>query len=113
MKSVRDSLMGDGVLCPEHGVDYSIECEKCHEVTRDYVLKNSLYLLFMKIIQIPHEPKHEPWDSDAFLFYMRNEKAIHEEELEMARTEGDREGELRESGYLQALGFVIDALLNE
>ena len=39
--------------------------------------------------------------------------SAREEELEKARKEGDREEELRESGYLQALDFIIDALLNE
>lgn len=113
MKRFRDSLMDDGVFCPEHGVDYDTDCEKCHEVTRDYVVRKGLYIVFMNMLTGLHDPKHEPWNSDAFLFYMRNEKAIHEEELNKARAEGDREGELRESGYLQALGFVIDALLNE
>ena len=113
MKSIRDSLMDEGVFCPIHGVDYDMECEKCDEITRDYVVRNRLYIVFMKIMQIPQDSEHEPWCSDDFLFYLRNEKAVHEEELKNATRDGDREGALRESGYLQALGFVIDALLNE
>ena len=113
MKSIRDLLMDEGVFCPEHGLNYDMGCEKCHEVTRDYVLKNGLYIVLMKLWSIPYESKHEPWNSDSFLFYLRNEKAVHEEELEKATKEGDREKELRESGYLQALDFVIDVLLNE
>ena len=113
MKGFSDIFMDAGVFCPEHGTNYDMGCEKCHEVTRDWVVSNGLYIVFMKILQISLEPKPEPWDSDSFLFYMRNEKAVHEEKLEKAREEGDREEELRESGYLQALDFVIDALLNE
>ena len=113
MKSIRDSLMDEGVFCPEHGIDYDLDCEKCHEVTRDFVLKNGLYIVLMKLWSTPQELKHEPWTSDSFLFYMRNEKAVHEEEREKAREEGDREKELRETGYLQALDFVISELLTQ
>ena len=113
VKGIRDIFMDAGVICPEHGTDYDMECEKCHKVTRDYVVKNGLYIVFMKGMQMSREPKPEPWDSDSFLFYMRNEKAVHEWELKKATRKGDREEELKESGYLQALDFVIDALLNE
>uniref|UniRef100_A0A6M3MCF3 Uncharacterized protein n=1 Tax=viral metagenome TaxID=1070528 RepID=A0A6M3MCF3_9ZZZZ len=40
MKSIKDRLTDDGVFFPEHGIDYDMDCEKCHEVTRDYVVKN-------------------------------------------------------------------------
>lgn len=113
MKGIGDIFMDAGVFCPEHGTNYDMDCEKCHEVTRDYMVKNGLYIVFMKFLQMSLEPKPEPWDSDSFLFYMRNEKAVHEGELEKARKEGDREKELRETGYLQALGFVIDELKTE
>lgn len=113
MKSIRDLLMDKGVFCPEHGLDYDMDCEKCHEVTREFVLKNGLYIVLMKLWSTPHEPNHEPWSPDSFLFYMRNEKAVHEEELEKAREEGDREKELMETGYLQALDLVISDLLTQ
>ena len=113
MKSVKDSLMGEGVYCPEHGIDYDIGCEKCHDVTREYVLKNGLYIVFLKLLSVNRETESIPWSPDSFLFYMRNEKAVHEEELEKAREEGDREKELIETGYLQALDFVIGELLTE
>jgi len=113
MKSIRDSLMDEGVFCPEHGIDYDMGCKKCHKVTRDFVLKNGLYIVLMKLWSATNEFKHEPWNSGSFLFYMRNEKAVHEEELEKAREEGDREKELRETGYLQALDLVIDELITQ
>ena len=113
MKSIRDSLMDAGVFCPEHGIEYDLDCETCHEVTREYVLKNGLYIVFMKMLQITPKTPDEPWNSESFLFYMRNEKAVHEEELEKAREKGEREKELRETGYLQALDFVIGELLTE
>ena len=113
MKSVKDSLMGEGVYCPEHGIDYDIDCEKCHEVTREYVLKNGLYIAIMKMLSSTLESRHEPWNSDSFLFYMRDRKAVHDEELEKAREEGDREKELMETGYLQALDLVIGELLTQ
>jgi len=53
MKSIRDMLIDAGVFCPIHGVDYDMECEKCDEITRDYVVRNRLYIVFMKIMQIP------------------------------------------------------------
>ena len=111
MKSIRDSLMDEGVFCPEHGIDYDLDCEKCHEVTREYVVKNNLYIVFLKLLSVNHESESETWSPDSFIFYMRNEKAIHEEEREKAREEGDREKDLRETGYLQALDLVISELL--
>ncbi len=113
MKGVRDIFMDAGVFCPEHGTKYDMDCKKCHEVTRDWVVESGLYIVFMKILQMSLEPPDEPWDSDSFLFYMRNEKAVHEGELEKARAEGDGEKEFIETGYLQALDFVIGELLTE
>lgn len=109
--SIKDILVERGVVCPEHGVDYHLECERCHQVTRDYVVRNGLYIAFMKLLLIPFEPK--PWNAESFLFYVRDMRNVHGEELKRARREGDREGKFREDGYLQALNFVIDALLEE
>jgi len=113
MKSIRDSLMDEGVFCPEHGVDYDLDCETCHNVTREFVLKHGLYIVQMKLMSSPPDLEAIPWNSDSFLHYMRDEKAVHEEELEKAREEGDREKELMETGYLQALDLLIGELLTQ
>ena len=105
--------MDEGIFCPEHGIDYDLDCDKCHEVTREYVVKNRLYIVFLKLLSVNHEPESEPWNTDSFIFYMRNEKAVHEQWLEKAREEGDREKELMENGYIQALDLVISELLTQ